>query len=358
LQAAAPPDATPRYCNHSPRPPSPLACRPADSIVSIIPAPAAAANSTNSTAAGTSADEVVPALLVLAPAGSGPANAQPAEQPAAQDPNQFSLAEFENSATGPQLAASGPITAVGPIQAAAYATAALAASCIAGCGSTAGRQVCGADRRTHNSSCVAACLRVPIRHRGACTSSEPAATNTSTSASSTGGTADYSASGAEDGSSRLSLMANVAWPTANNSALIKLPRPIKLLRQKGVQDVTAARPLNASSNVSATPASKPAATANASVVVPVPEQRPQAILSLGEQPGPGDSASAASGDLMDVVARRVGEAGAGSAAQERQQQEEVGEGLPNGMLPVVQLAAQAAQRTRAQRMKLRLQQGG
>ena len=147
-------------------------------------------------------------------------------------------------------------------------------------------------------------------------------------------------------------MTNVAWPTANNSALIKLPLPIKLLRQKGVQNVTAARPLNASSNATAVPAAKPAAAAASTSVVPVPEQKPQAILSLGEQPGPGDrSTFASAGDQSDAP-----DAGPGSAAQ--QQQEEEGANEPSSRLPVVRLAAQAAQRTRAQRMKLRLQQGG
>ncbi len=60
------------------------------------------------------------------------------------------------------------------------AAANVIASCITGCGAGTGAVVCGEDDATYNSSCIAACLRVKIRHMGAChmvniTSSEQAA---------------------------------------------------------------------------------------------------------------------------------------------------------------------------------------
>lgn len=70
-------------------------------------------------------------------------------------------------------------------QAVAASTADIAAanaiaSCVTGCGAGTGAVVCGEDGATYNSSCIAACLRVKIRHVGAChmaniSGSEPAA---------------------------------------------------------------------------------------------------------------------------------------------------------------------------------------
>jgi hypothetical protein len=347
-------------------------CRPEDSIVTAVASTSTAAPmaTTNATSAdSTTAAETVAAQLVLAPAGS-----VAVEQTEAQDPDQFSVAEFGSSSAEPLVAASAAANANAAnaaTSAATTAAAALTASCIAGCGK--GRQVCGADGRTQSSSCVAACLRVPIRHQGPCRASDgaAAASNASTASSAS----SYTASSAQEQGGRVG---NADWPSVSGSALIRLPLPIKLLvRAKAARNTTAPglnatsgnatagntsasnvissssftagnTTVSSSSNATASNATVPAA-AKLPAVVPVPEQRPQAIMSLGEQLGPGDYVAAGVG---------VAESGGGAGSAGGGDGEE-GDGPPNGMLPVAQLAAQAAQRSRAQRMMWRKpQQGG